>query len=65
MQGVHHFIIKPFGDRYNNIKKLGDKSLIINSENQNHQFVNRKGIVTSSPIVNTADIKQVKSLINN
>ena len=63
MQGVHHFIIKPFGDRYNNIKKLGDKNLIINSENQNHQFVNRKGIVTSTPIVNTTNIKQGAEVI--
>ena len=51
MQSVYGFVIKPKGERYNNSKKIGDKSLIINTEIFNHQYVNREAIVISCPIV--------------
>tara|TARA_X000001382_G_scaffold100148_1_gene74680 strand:+ start:1030 stop:1620 length:591 start_codon:yes stop_codon:yes gene_type:complete len=63
MQGIHHFIVKPSGSRYNNTKKIGDKSLIVNSENQNHEFVNRKGIIVSTPIVNNTNIRENAEVI--
>ena len=63
MQGIHHFIVKPYGSRYNNAKKVGDKSLIVNSENQNHEFVNRKGIVVSTPIINDTNIRENAEVI--
>ena len=49
MQGLFNFIVKPKGSRYNNIKKIGDKELILNSEIYNHQYVNREAIVVSLP----------------
>ncbi len=51
MQSVYGFVIKPKGERYNNSKKIGDKSLIINTEIFNHQYVNREAIVVSCPMV--------------
>ena len=51
MQSVYGFVIKPKGERYNNSKKIGDKSLIINTEIFNHQYVNREAIVISCPMV--------------
>ena len=51
MQSVYGFVIKPKGERYNNSKKIGDKSLIINTEIFNHQYVNREAIVLSCPMV--------------
>jgi len=51
MQSVYSFVIRPKGERYNNSKKIGDKSLVINTEVFNHQFVNREAEVVSCPIV--------------
>ena len=57
MQGLFNFLVKPKGSRYNNIKKIGDKELILNAEIFNHQYVNREAIVISLPKVVKTDIK--------
>ena len=49
MQGLYYFIVKPVESRYKNIKKIGDKSLITNTENFTHQNVNRNAIVLAVP----------------
>ena len=51
MKSVYCFVIKPKGERYNNSVQVGDKSLIVNTENFNHQYVNREAEVVSCPIV--------------
>ena len=51
MKSVYNFFITPKVQRYNNIKKIGDKELIINTEIFNHQYVNREAVVVSTPIV--------------
>ena len=56
MQGVYNFVVKPIGKRYNNVKKVGDKELIINTEIFNHQYVNRQATVISKPIIGDTDI---------
>ena len=56
MQGVYNFVVKPIGKRYNNVKKVGDKELIINTEIFNHQYVNRQATVISTPIIGDTDI---------
>jgi len=48
MKSVYNFVVKPIGKRYNNVKKVGDKELIINTEIFNHQYVNRQATVISS-----------------
>ena len=49
MQGLYYFIVKPVESRYNNVKKIGDKSLITNTENFTHKNVNRNAIVLAVP----------------
>jgi len=57
MKSVYNFVVKPKGERYNNTKKVGDSELILNTEIFNHQYVNRKATVISTPIVGDTDIK--------
>ena len=56
MKSVYNFVVKPLGKRYNNVKKVEDKELIINTEIFNHQYVNRKATVISKPIIGDTDI---------
>ena len=56
MKSVYNFVVKPIGKRYNNVKKVGDKELILNTEIFNHQYVNRKAKVVSVPIVGDTNI---------
>ena len=63
MQGLYYFIVKPVKSRYNNIKKVGDKSLITNTENFTHQNVNRNAIVISVPKGVNTDIKKGDEVI--
>ena len=51
MKSVYCFVVKPKGERYNNSIQVGDKSLIVNTENFNHQYVNREAEVVSCPII--------------
>ena len=51
MKSVTNFIIKPKATRYNNIKKIGDKELILNTEIFTHQNVSRNAIVLETPTV--------------
>ena len=56
MKSVYNFVVKPIGKRYNNVKKVGDKKLIINTEIFNHQYVNSQATVISKPIIGDTDI---------
>jgi hypothetical protein len=49
MQALYDYVIQPLGERYNNEKSVGDKNLILNSEIYNHEFINRKAVVVSTP----------------
>jgi len=58
MRTVYDFLVSPIGnDRYNNVKKIGDKELILNTEVFNHQHVNREALVLSIPCAYKTDIK--------
>ena len=57
MKSVYNFVVAPKGERYNNIKKVGDSELIINTKIFNHQYVNREAKVISTPIIGNTDIK--------
>ena len=63
MKSVYNFVVKPKGKRYNNIKKVGDSELILNTEIFNHQYINRQAIVISTPIVGSTDIKPGDTVI--
>ena len=58
MRSIYNFIVKPKGTRYNNIKKVDGKELILNTEIFHHQYVNREAIVLETPIVNKTPIKK-------
>jgi hypothetical protein len=49
MKGLFDFIIKPVGNRYNNVKKIGDKELIINTSIEEHKNINRTAVVLAIP----------------
>jgi hypothetical protein len=57
MKSVYNFVVKPKGQRYNNIKKVDDKDLILNTEIFNHQYTNRQAEVISTPIIGNTNIK--------
>ena len=57
MQALYNFIIKPIGKRYNNINKVGDKDLIVNTEIFNHQYINREAEVLYVPKLLKTPIK--------
>ena len=57
MKSIYGFLIKPIGGRYNNIKKVGDKELVLNTELYNHQYINREAEVLSIPKIGETDIK--------
>ena len=57
MKSVYNFVVTPIGERYNNTKKVGDSELILNTEIFNHQYVNRKASVVSTPIIGNTDIQ--------
>jgi hypothetical protein len=63
MKSVYNFVVKPIGERYNNTKKVGDSELILNTEIFNHQYVNRKATVISTPIVGDTGIKAGDEII--
>jgi hypothetical protein len=56
MKSVYNFVVTPIGKRYNNVKKVGDKELIINTEIFNHQHVNRTAKVISTPVIGSTKI---------
>ena len=57
MRSVYNFVVTPIGQRYNNVKKVGDKELIVNTEIFNHQHVNRRAKVLSTPIIGDTNIE--------
>ena len=64
MKSLYQFIIKPFNDRYDNTKKIDDKTLIVNTSIEDHKFVSKKAVVVSTPAafktkVKTGDIVYV------
>ena len=63
MKAPFDFVIEPKGNRYNNVKKVDDKNLILNTEIFNHQYINREAIVKSIPTAYNTDIKTDDTVI--
>ncbi len=57
MKSLYQFIVKPFDNRYDNVKKLDDKYLIINTSIEKHLFVSKKAVVVSTPAAFKTKIK--------
>ena len=51
------FIVEPLDGRYNSKMSVGDTELILNTELQNHNYVNRIGTVLQAPYFNETEIE--------
>ena len=49
MKSLYQFIVKPNGERYNNTKKIGDTSLLLNTSIESFRHINKEAIVVSTP----------------
>ena len=49
MKSLYSFIVKPLEKRYDNVRKIGDVNLIINTGIEDHQFISKKAVVVSTP----------------
>ena len=58
MKSLYSFIVKPYNKRYDNIRKVGDKQLIINTTIEDHQFISKKAVVVSTPAAFDTKIKK-------
>ena len=57
MKSLYNFIVKPLNERYDNVRKVGDKTLIINTTIENHLFVSKEAVVVSVPAAYGSPIK--------
>ena len=57
MKSLYNFIVKPYKARYDNIRKIGNKTLIINTTIENHRFVSKEAVVVSVPAAFDSQIK--------
>ena len=58
MKSLFDFIVKPCGERYNNKVKVGDKSLIINTQIETFKSVNNIAEVVQTPLAYKTSIKK-------
>ena len=58
MRSLDDYIVKPLGKRYNNVKKVGEAELIVNTEIQNHQYINKEAVVIETPVNESLGIKK-------
>ena len=49
MKSLYSFIVKPLNKRYDNTKKINDKTFIINTSIEDHKFISKKAVVVSTP----------------
>ena len=66
MQSLFNFIVKPKNGRASNKTKIGSKELILNTDLQDHRYVNRQGIVIDTPKnINTAIKKNDEVIVHH
>jgi hypothetical protein len=63
MKSLINFIIEPVGERYNNVKIINGKELLLNTELQNHNYSNRIAKVISVPTLADTDVKEGDEVI--
>ena len=57
MKSLYRFIIKPLSQRYDNTKKINDKTFIVNTSIEDHRFVSKKALAVSVPAAYSSKIK--------
>lgn len=63
MKSVYDFIVRPIGDRYNNVKKINNKDLVLNTKIESWKFVNRIAEVVSTPLAFNTPIKKGNTVV--
>ena len=63
MKSVYDFIVRPVGDRYNNVKKINNKDLVLNTKIESWKFVNRIAEVVSTPLAFNTPIKKGDTVV--
>ena len=58
MKSLYKFIITPFKNRYDNIRKVNNTELIINTSIEDHVFVSKKAKVIETPKAYNTNIKK-------
>jgi hypothetical protein len=58
MKSLYSFIIKPLFNRYDNVKKIDENELIINTSIEDHKFVSKKAVVVSTPAAYDTKVKK-------
>ena len=58
MKSLFDFIVEPYGQRYNNEIKIGDKSLVINTQVESFKSVNNIAKVLATPKAYNTIIKK-------
>jgi hypothetical protein len=58
MKSLYDFIVEPIGERYDNVKKIGDKKLVLNTKIESWKFVNRFAKVLQTPLAIKTSIKK-------
>tara|TARA_Y100001937_G_C7071096_1_gene308426 strand:- start:425 stop:1012 length:588 start_codon:yes stop_codon:yes gene_type:complete len=56
MKPIYNFLIKPKNKRYDNIKKINDTELILNTDISDHKFISRQAIIYETPITNDSNL---------
>jgi len=57
MKSVYDFIVKPINGRYNNVKKVGDVDLIVNTRIEEYKSISKVAEVVALPMSIKTDIK--------
>jgi hypothetical protein len=63
MNSLLDFIVIPKGKITTSIKNVNNKNIILNTELQNHNYVNRIGVVIAAPLINNTNIKKGDEII--
>jgi len=56
MNSLYSFIVKPLIDRYDNVKNIDNKELILNTSIEDHKFVSKKAVIVSTPAAYKTDV---------
>ncbi len=57
MRSLFDFVVEPKGSRTNSKKEIGDKELLLNTDLQDHRYVNRVGVVVNVPKGDSSGVK--------
>ena len=63
MRSLYDFIIKPLGERYDNERKIGDKTLVLNTKIESFKSVNNLGMVIAIPTAFNTDISPGDTIV--